>query len=84
MNADALRLASNRWGWDPQVDKEQQREAETGGPDGDGWFMDGEKRAEISVQERRESIKPQKQAAGPTLPPERLKLFVRKVQRELK
>lgn len=53
MNADTLRLASNRWGWDPQVDKEQQREGETGGPDGDGWFMDGEKRAEILVQERK-------------------------------
>lgn len=47
MNADALRLASNRWGWAPQVDKEQRREGETGGPHGDGWFMDGEKRAEI-------------------------------------
>lgn len=47
MNADALGLASNRWRWDPQVDKEQRREGETGGPDGDGWFMDEEKRAEM-------------------------------------
>lgn len=30
MNAGALRLASNRWGWDPQVDKEQQQEGEPG------------------------------------------------------
>lgn len=57
MNADALRLASNWWGWDPQVDKEKRWEGETGGPDGDGWFMDGEKSRNL-VQERRQSIKP--------------------------
>lgn len=62
-----------------QVDKEQQREAETGGPDGDGWFMDGDKkREEISVQERRESIKAWKQAAGLTSPSSKTEIIRKK------
>lgn len=45
-SSDVLRLASTRWDWNQQVDKERWREGRMGGPDGEGWWIASLKREE--------------------------------------